>query len=216
MPLETKVPPKPIYRVGRYPDAWQPLDWSRASADGTFGNRFDDPESYYRVLYAASQEVSCFVETLARFRPDLTLLAELSAIDGDNDFFTPGTVPPDWFQHRVMGTASAEGNYADICGGDWITHLRRKLAADCLSLHLKDLDASVLQSESARPITQLVSRVVYEFGLPGVYYRSRYSRDLENWALFEPFRIRNTRSKPVTENYPAVAEAARILGLMVG
>jgi len=87
MALETKTPPQPIYRIGRQPDAWRPPDWSRASADGTFGNRFDDPESYYRVLYASSQEVSCFIETLARYRPDLTLLAELEAIEGDNDFF---------------------------------------------------------------------------------------------------------------------------------
>jgi len=93
MALETKTPPQPIYRIGRQPDAWRPPDWSRASADGTFGNRFDDPESYYRVLYASSQEVSCFIETLARYRPDLTLLAELEAIEGDNDFFPLGTVP---------------------------------------------------------------------------------------------------------------------------
>jgi hypothetical protein len=45
MAVETKTPPQPIYRIGRRPDAWRPPDWSRASADGTFGNRFDDPES---------------------------------------------------------------------------------------------------------------------------------------------------------------------------
>ena len=134
MALETKTPPQPIYRVGRQPDAWRPPDWSRASADGTFGNRFDDPESYYRVLYASSQEVSCFIETLARYRPDLTLLAELEAIEGDNDFFPLGTVPAEWCANRALGRASAEGQYADICGGDWITHLRRRLASECLRL----------------------------------------------------------------------------------
>ena len=124
MALETKVPPQPIYRIGRQPDAWQAPDWSRASrSDGTFGNRFDDPESYYRVLYASSQEVSCFIETLARFRPDLTLLAELKAIEGEDDFLPLGGVPPDWCANRVLGTASAEGNYAEVCGGEWITHL---------------------------------------------------------------------------------------------
>ena len=68
MALETKTPPQPIYRIGRRPDAWRPPDWSRASADGTFGNRFDDPESYYRVLYASSHEVSCSIETPALTR----------------------------------------------------------------------------------------------------------------------------------------------------
>jgi len=148
--LETKTPPQPIYRIGRQPDVWQAPDWSRASSDGTFGNRFDDPESYYRVLYASSQEVSCFIETLSRFRPDLTLLAELQAIEGEDDFLPVGEVPPDWCENRMMGTASAEGNYAEICGGEWITHLRRKLASECLRLGITDLDGSVLQSGSPR------------------------------------------------------------------
>ncbi len=213
MALETKVPPQPIYRVGRQPDAWQPPDWSRSSQDGTFGNRFDDPESYYRVLYASSQEVSCFIETLARFRADLTLLAELKAIEGEDDFFPMGEVPSDWCDNRVMGTASAKGNYAEICGGEWITCLRRKLASECLRLGLKDLDASVLQSGSPRHITQMASRVVYEIGLRGIYYRSRYAQDLENWALFEPFRIHDTESKPITNDYPSIRKAVRILGL---
>jgi hypothetical protein len=56
MALETRVPPKPIYRVERGTDAWQAPDWAWASIDGTFGNRFDDPDSLYRVLYASSQE----------------------------------------------------------------------------------------------------------------------------------------------------------------
>jgi hypothetical protein len=53
-------------RTGRY-----------AGPDGTFGNRYDDPEASYRVLYASSHRVGAFVETLARFRPELEALAEL-------------------------------------------------------------------------------------------------------------------------------------------
>ena len=218
MALETKTPPPIIYRVGRKPDAWQPPDWSRSSPDGSFGNRFDDPESYYRVLYASSQEVSCFIETLARFRPELTdlaLIAELHAIAGDDDFPAPGEVPPDWVRKRVLGTASVDGNYADVCGGEWISLLRRKLASDCVRLGVMDFDAGVLQGGSPRMITQLASRVVYEVGLPGIYYRSRYGHAFENWALFEPFRIRETASRSIEKNHPALLEAARILGLKV-
>lgn len=213
--LETKAPPRTIYRVGRKPDAWQVPDWSRSGPDGTFGNRFDDPESFYRVLYASTQPVSCFVETLAWFRPGLPVLAELKAMEGEDDFPKPGRVPPDWNENRVLGTASIEGNYADICGGEWITLLRRKLASDCLNLGIKEFDASVLQSGSAEAlrITQLASRVVYELGLPGIYYRSRYGHDFENWALFEPFRLRETASWPIAKDNPALLEAADILGL---
>ncbi len=198
--------------MARYPDAWQLPDWSRAK-DGTFGNRFDDPESDYRVLYAASQEVSCYVETLARFRPDLTLLEELQEIEGDDDFLPIGEVPLSWCENRVIGTAAADGNYADIYALEWIALLRRKLVSDCLRLGLRDLDASALQNSSPRTLTQLVSRIVYDMGLAGVYYRSRYGHNLENWALFEPCRISRTRSKKVTADDPALEEAMEILGL---
>jgi hypothetical protein len=44
-----------------------------------------------------------------------------------------------------------------------------------------------------RRLTQLSSLEVYKAGLNGIYYRSRYGHDLENWALFEPFQIREKR-----------------------
>ena len=210
--METRSPVENIYRVARYPDAWQLPDWSRAK-DGTFGNRFDDPESEYRVLYASSQQVSCFLETLARFRPDLGLLEELKEIEGDDDFLPLATVPLKWCLNRVIGTASAEGDYADICGAEWIARLRRRLASECLRLGFPDLDAAALQSSSPRMLTQLVSRVVYDMGLPGIYFRSRYGHNLENWALFEPCRIRDVKSVRITADHPALAEALRILGL---
>ena len=212
MPLEIRTPTESIYRVARYPDAWQLPDWSRAK-DGTFGNRFDDPESDYRVLYAASQEVSCYVETLARFRPDLELMEELREIEGDDDFLPVGEVPLEWCANRVIGTASAEGNYADIYAAEWISLLRRKLVSECLRVGLRDLDASGLQNSSPRTLTQLVSRIVYDMGLAGVYYRSRYGHNLENWALFEPCRIHRTKSRRVTTNDEALAEAMEILEL---
>ncbi len=212
MALEIRTPTESIHRVARYPDAWQLPDWSRAK-DGTFGNRFDDPESDYRVLYAASQEVSCYVETLARFRPDLTLMEELCEIEGNDDFLPVGEVPLEWCANRVIGTASAEGNYADIYALEWIALLRRKLVSDCLRMGLRDLDASGLQNSSPRRLTQLVSRFVYDMGLAGVYYRSRYGHNLENWALFEPCRIHQTKSRRVTTDDAALAKAMEILGL---
>jgi hypothetical protein len=75
-----------IYRLGRKPDPWAPPDWALAGPNGTFGNRFDDPDATYRVLYASSQRIGCFFETLARFRIDPTLLAELAQIEGSDDY----------------------------------------------------------------------------------------------------------------------------------
>src|SRR5213080_3454499 len=83
--LASVEPDGPLYRLGRQPDPWAWLDWSYAGPDGTFGNRYDDPEASYRVLYASSQRIGTFLETLARFRPDLEVLAELEQIDGDDE-----------------------------------------------------------------------------------------------------------------------------------
>ena len=134
MELKTRQPSGLIYRLGRSPNAWQPPEWSLAHTDGTFGNRFDDPEGYYRVLYASSQRVACFMETLARFRLDLGLHAELASIDGPDDFFPLGTVPRDWLDVRRMGSAEIDGSYADIYAAGWVSHLRKTLAAEALSL----------------------------------------------------------------------------------
>ncbi len=112
--LDTKTPNSLLFRLGRKPDPWSPPDWSRALPNGTFGNRFDDPQGNYRVLYAATQRVSCFIETLARFRPDLSLIAELQEIAGEDDYVPLGTVPSDWCDRRVMGAATVTGAYADI------------------------------------------------------------------------------------------------------
>ena len=86
------------------------MDWAYAGPDGTFGNRFDDPEGTYRVIYASSQRLGCFLETLARFRVDLELVAELAEIEGADDFTLLGAVPREWCGSRVMGSARAFGH----------------------------------------------------------------------------------------------------------
>lgn len=211
--FESKTPPSVVFRIARRPDPWQPPDWSRSQADGTFGNRFDDPYAYYRVLYAATQKLACFLETLARFRIDLSLMVELDAIKGENDFFPLGEVPVEWCERRLLGAASAEGNYADICSTEWTAHLRRKLSGECLRLGLADFDSATLQSDVPRRITQMASFEVYLAGFHGVYYRSRYNHELENWALFEPFRLKVKTSESITPEDPVLLEAFRIFGL---
>lgn len=211
--LESRVPDAPVYRLGRRPNAWSPPDWAHAHTDGTFGNRFDDPQAYYRVLYASSQRLSCFLETLARFRPDLTLLAELHEIEGDDDFNPPGSIPADWLGQRTMGTATIEGSYADIYAGEWIAYLRRELAATALLLGLDEIDASTLQSARPRALTQRASLIAFREGFDGIFYRSRYGDAYENWALFEPFPLRETTSSAIQANDPDLNEALRLHGL---
>jgi hypothetical protein len=165
---ETTTPTAPIFRLGRRPDPWEPPDWSRAHSDGTFGNRFDDPTGYYRVLYASSQRLSCFIETLAHFRADLSLLAELDEIAGEDDYVPLGHVPPEWCDERRLGKCAAQGSYADIYSAYWVGRLRQTLASECLKLGLEDLDVAILQQGKPRRLTQLSSLEVYKAGLNGI------------------------------------------------
>lgn len=211
--LELRIPQEPLHRVGRWPDPWQPPDWAHAQLDGTFGNRFDDPQAYYRVLYTSSQRLGCFLETLARFRPDLSLLTDLAEIEGEDDFTPLATVPASWLVARLIGTAQTEGEYADIYAPGWIAHLRRELASTALALGLSDIDGATMQAGHPRRLTQQASLIVFRKGLDGIFYRSRYGHSIENWAIFEPFPLRNTSSAAIAADDPDLQAALRLHGL---
>jgi hypothetical protein len=188
-------------------------DWASAGPDGTFGNRFDDPDATYRVLYASSQRLGCFLETLARFRVDPKLLTELAEISGEDDYWPLGEVPLEWAGKRVMGAATANGDYADICSSEWISKLRKLLAIHLEKFGLDDFDASVLQQTAPRILTQFVSRIVFYDDSAGIYYRSKYGHDIENWALFEPFQIEAKGLQTIQPEDPDLQQALLLHGL---
>ena len=211
--LEARSPAGSLYRLGRHPDPWQFAPWELAGPDGTFSNRFDDPEGYYRVLYAASQRLACFMETLARYRPDLELIAELDEIEGPNDFLPLGTVPRDWLEKRLMGSAAVEGQFADIYAAGWVSYLRTRLAGQALKLGMADIDLASLQTPEPRRLTQLASREAYFMNVTGIFYRSRYGHSLENWALFEPATLLDEDARDISEDDPDLLEAMRLHGV---
>jgi hypothetical protein len=71
----------------------------------------------------------------------------------------------------------------------------------------------VLQRSSPRRLTQLASLEAWSKKFDGVYYRSRHGHELENWALFEPFRISRATSQAIAADDQALMEALRILEL---
>ena len=84
---------------------------------------------------------------------------------------------------------------ADVCSSEWVSRLRKLLAVHLKKFGLGEFDASVLQQTAPRILTQFVSRIVFNDGFPGIYYRSKYGHDIENWALFEPFQIKIQESE---------------------
>jgi len=220
--LESKRPQWPLFRVGRDDDAWTVPDWAYAKEDGTFGNRFDDPMRVYRVLYASSQRLGCFIETLARFRVDVSFIADLALMEnGEDDFTALGTVRRAWIKGRCIGAATVGGEYADIYALGWVSHLRTALAEIAVRLGMEDVDLSSLERAEPRQLTQHAGRNAFELGYAGVYYHSRYGHSIENWAIFEDwaiserFPIQQPNSRKVAEDDPDLLEALRILGLII-
>lgn len=222
--LTPVYPAETVFRVGRRPDPWAWPDWSEASTDGTFGNRWDDPLGSYRVLYASSQELGALVETLARFRPDLEVIAGLQEVDGDDDSWPSGAVPRLWLRDRTVGTGTLNGAYADIGDARSIAFIREEMAARAIHHGLDEVDAATLRLLAPRAFTQEVSRRVYEYRsereepFRGIRYRSRLGDQFVNWAVFEvpagdlaPLSVIDVR--PIEPDAPDVLEALDLLGL---
>jgi len=205
-------PSNPLHRVGRAPDPWAWPDWANAAADGTFGNRYDDPLGSYRVLYAASDRLGAFVEVLARFRPDPHVLKELQDIAGDESdsdrFVPPGQLDISWLERRRLGEATVTGRFADIGHSESLARLRRDLASRIVHFGVHDLDAATIRLSVPRRLTQEISRHVYEQTSPsgqrafdGISYLSRLGDEFRNWAIFEP--VGDAEEHPLASNYAA-------------
>jgi hypothetical protein len=217
-----------LHRVSRGTDAWAWPPWAYAGEDGTFGNRFDDPAGEYRVLYATSQRVGAFVETLARYRTDPAVVAEYEEIaiepeDADRyPTIAPGVVPADWCSSRTIGTARHDGLFADIAHSSSLADLRVALASRLVHFGLDDLEAGDVRRRAPRAFTQEISRYVFERGvteegerLLGVRYLSRLGDDIENWAIFEGSDPYDKVSEEIVRDDPDLLAALRTLDLVM-
>lgn len=225
--LEEAAPPARILRIGRKPNPWAWPRWEIAGEDGTFGNRWDDARSMYRVLYGSSQLEACFVETLARFRPDPQVLAGLARIEGDDGTGPAGLLPRSWLQGRVIGEAAVRGRFCQIGAPGSLAHLHRALAPALVRHGIRELDGAAIRLTAPRRFTQEISSYVYAQsdarGRPrfaGIAYRSRFGDRFKNWAIFErpaarPV-IRRLATRRIDPAQPELRAALRLLGLRLG
>lgn len=219
--LDSDRPPVSIYRIGR-DSPWELPDWATVGDDGTFGNRWDDPKGSYRVVYASSSRLGCFLETLARFRPDPAVIAGLEAIMGEEPLDAVGVVPRSWLSRRSMGAASVAGDFANVGKARSIGWLRRRFAADVVEFGLADLDAAAIRLVVPRRLTQRMSRTIYECSVDdrrqfsGIAYLSRFGDEVQNWAIFEPGEITVTDITEVRPSDTDLIAALSILGLTLG
>lgn len=221
-----------MFRIGRQPDPWDWPDWRLAGPRGTFGNRWDDPHGQYRVLYACSERLGTFLETLARFRAEPQMVRELASIRGEADAIAPGAVPATWCRGRVVSRAIVTGEFADVGQHGSLAYLQQEMSGELGSelarAGVEELDAAAIRLRVPRELTQQISRHVYEQStadglarFAGIAYRSRLGDDLINWAIFEPtppvVRMPFTvlAREPVRADDPDFLHACALLGLHV-
>lgn len=184
-----------LWRVGRYPD---PLAWTDWSFVGS--GRFDDPLGRFRTLYLAEQRLTCFLETLARFRPSVQALAAVAAMnDGDEGDDTPAIVramagggPPtlgriaaDWLATRRIGWLEpiAGLRALDLRAIETREALRVELAPFLAAHGYQDFDMAHALSQDRR-LTQHVARWVYDRNYRAIVYPSRFGAQYDCWVVF--------------------------------
>lgn len=216
--IEATPGPERVFRIGRE-SPWSLPDWAYAKSNGTFGNRWDDPTGVYRVLYTCEQRIGCFIETLARFRIDEQLAAELANIEGDDEPGSePGGVSSTWLVGRTIGHARVEGTYAEVAHTRSLFYFRQMMAPQLVEYRVPVLDAAAIRQQAPRELTQEISRHVFDCEIPrfdGIAYLSRFGDDLRNWALFEELRLVDETQAPITRDDPDLVAALDRLGLVM-
>lgn len=223
--IEVASPPGALYRIARRPNPWAWPDWAYSGSDGTFDNRYDDPRGEYRVLYASSQRLGAFLETLARFRPDPEIVAAQIADDPRDARFptvSAGTVPAEWLEARKLGTARLAGEYADVGHTRSLAYLREALAPLVIRYGVGEFDAAAIRLHAPRRFTQEISRHIYECmttsgerAFQGIRYLSRLGDDIENWAICEPATIERIEAAEIHVGDPDLSRAVALLRLKI-
>jgi hypothetical protein len=179
----------------------------RLRHEGPGRNRFDDPLAAFVVRYAADSLHGCLVETLARFRPHPdteALLRDVIGVAeddrGERYFREPPTGLADWLAAQQVGHLTITSPAAMLVDieepellDDLDKHPRVRAALDGSGLGTPldpaRLDAAIIRLAGpiGRPITQAVSRAVYEWvpGVDGIAYWSRLDSSERCWAIYD-------------------------------
>ena len=206
---QAPTPRRPLYRIGHLPD---PLAWLPTEFAG--GGRFDDPQEQFRTLYAAAQRRGAFVETMARFRPPITSLAQIGQLETSTSP-APTIVPAEWYERRgVAEFRLLPGQrWLDLRAPETREELRAELANTLLALGLSDLDLSRVAGPR-RSLTQAIARWSYDHGYAGAAYHSRLDARLTLWAVFEGAAFEPVgHPEPMGPNDPDLVAVARLFGL---
>jgi hypothetical protein len=80
------APPAALLRIGRWPNPfrWPPAPASFSAREPNDLSRWDDPDGAFSTLYAATDLLGAFIETLPYYRSDEAFLARLHTSTGSS------------------------------------------------------------------------------------------------------------------------------------
>lgn len=218
MSIATADPPDSIFRVARVGGA---RSFSRITPSdgrsGRAGNRYDVVGG--GVLYGATDIITCYRETLSRFRPSPRMRALLAEPDADeSQFMLCGGVPQDWRLTRRVYTLRVDNAlpFVDVEDPGTLDQLERDMAPTLVSLgYTGNLDLGDLRNKDrrlSRAIAEWAFTAQDEMGLAlysGIRYYSRVNQSKECWAIFEGSDVSETNSTAIDSADPILDEATR-------
>lgn len=194
-----------MWRVGHQQSPWDFTSWEFATA-GRFDGRWDDPDGVWRSLYVAETELGCYLEVLARFRPDPATVSALDAIDGDTDdhgypTIGPGVVTADWRKRRMIGCGQLTGMFFVPALTKSLAALRKAFMSRAAELGVPDVDAAAVRLARPRALTQEISQWAYkaQFDTPGAVRRSPVPVPTQRRSNL----VGNLRARPHRTAWPA-------------
>lgn len=196
--LPVPLPGSGAVRVHPAPEALP-----RLRHEGPGRNRFDDPQGSFSMRYAAENLRGCLVETMARFRPNPAadvLLAAVQFVDAADDPAAPTVqAVEEWLAKQRVGRVTLvtpQPLLVDIEAADLMVDLdthplvreaihNSPLCEGAAPVHL-DAGLIRLGGDVGRPITQAVSRALYERHpeVDGIAYWSRIDSSERCWAIY--------------------------------
>jgi hypothetical protein len=220
-----ELPSGGVWRIGPATDPYEvrpPLTADELNHPKA-GNRFDSPLASYSALYFCSKLQGCFGETLARYRPDPSIVPLIQGEWSSEGFMPPGEIPADWRLRRlaVRAKVAAGTKFLDVESIKTRAFLERRLAPILATFSASDLDVATIRSGDRR-ITRFISLWAWsqtdEEGLPlygGIRYLSRLNSEWECWGLFDRLATEEIERRAITRNMRELKEVAKLWGLTV-
>lgn len=166
------------HRVWRVGHASSPLDFVPREYC-SWEHRFDDPRRDYRTIYGAQHKVTALREVLADLRPSTKARADFAQFQLDQgleveELKVPAReVTAAWRQSHTLapGQVVRDGPLVDLDDPALLEQLAFRHATLLAEHGMTQLNVSEIRSKN-RPVTQTVSRDLYDRGVAGILVRS--------------------------------------------